>query len=182
MNRDFKGGLDNVIIAYNDGADSPRLQRCKNDGRSSLVWFFARGKLIRVIGRFGFERASVSTSDWLNGCAVLFISVGDVRIGNIRSTVGERQSTDATLVTGSLVFFDTFPRFCEYCAAEYTSSWSFCGTVCENQSEQRMLFSRCGLCVCKTMEGATLVDDREGITFDVELCVPWDGSRSCGRY
>ena len=24
------------------------------------------------------------------------------------------------------------------------------------------------------MEGAALVDDRVGVTFDVELCVPWD--------
>ena len=24
------------------------------------------------------------------------------------------------------------------------------------------------------MEGAALVDDRSGVTFDVELCIPWD--------
>ena len=46
--------------------------------------------------------------------------------------------------------------------------------VCENQSEHRLLFRRGGLCMCKTMEGAALVDDRAGITFDVELFVPWD--------
>ena len=28
--------------------------------------------------------------------------------------------------------------------------------------------------VCQTMEGAALVDDRSGVTFDVELCIPWD--------
>ena len=28
--------------------------------------------------------------------------------------------------------------------------------------------------VCQTMEGAALVDDRSSITFDVELCIPWD--------
>ena len=71
------------------------------------------------MGRFGSGRAPVSASDWLNRCAVLFISVGDVRIGYIRRAVGEGQSTDAAPVTGSLVFFDTFPRFYEYCAAEY---------------------------------------------------------------
>ena len=100
--------------------------------------------------------------------------VGDVRIGHIRGAVGKGQSTDAAPVTGSLVFFDTFPRFYEYCAAEYTLSWSFCGTVCENHSEHRLLLRRSGLCVCKTMEGAALVDDHAGIMFDVELCVPWD--------
>ena len=28
--------------------------------------------------------------------------------------------------------------------------------------------------VCQTMNGAALVDDRSGVTFDVELCIPWD--------
>ena len=28
--------------------------------------------------------------------------------------------------------------------------------------------------VCQMMEGAALVDDRSGVTFDVELCIPWD--------
>ena len=28
--------------------------------------------------------------------------------------------------------------------------------------------------VCQTMSGAALVDDRSGVTFDVELCIPWD--------
>ena len=49
---------------------------------------------IRVIGRFGSRRVSVNASDWLNGCAVLFISVGGVRIGYIRSAVCIRQEGD----------------------------------------------------------------------------------------
>ena len=28
------------------------------------------------------------------------------------------------------------------------------------------------------MEGAALVDDRSGVTFDVELCVPWDAPKA----
>ena len=28
--------------------------------------------------------------------------------------------------------------------------------------------------VCQTMNGAALVDDRSGVMFDVELCIPWD--------
>ena len=38
----------------------------------------------------------------------------------------------------------------------------------------KILFRRGGLCVCMRMEGVALVNDRAGITFDVELCVPWD--------
>ena len=28
--------------------------------------------------------------------------------------------------------------------------------------------------VCQTMDGAALVDDRSGVTFRAELCIPWD--------
>ena len=28
------------------------------------------------------------------------------------------------------------------------------------------------------MEGAALVDDRSGVTFDAELCIPWDAPRA----
>ena len=28
--------------------------------------------------------------------------------------------------------------------------------------------------VCQTMSGSALMDDRSGVTFDVELCIPWD--------
>ena len=47
--------------------------------------------------------------DWLYGCAVLFVPVGDVRIGYIKSAVGRGESTDAAPVTESLVLY-TFPR------------------------------------------------------------------------
>ena len=28
--------------------------------------------------------------------------------------------------------------------------------------------------MCQTMDGAALVDDRSGVTFTAELCIPWD--------
>ena len=35
--------------------------------------------------------------------------------------------------------------------------------------------SCCGeLLLCRTMDGVALADDRSGITFTAELCVPWD--------
>ena len=44
----------------------------------------------------------------------------------------------------------------------------------ENLRAQEQLL-RCGvLPVHRTMEDAELVDDHVGVTFDVELCVPWD--------
>ena len=44
----------------------------------------------------------------------------------------------------------------------------------ENLRAQEQLLPRGVLAVYRTMEGAALVDDRVGVTFDVELCVPWD--------
>ena len=75
---------------------------------------------------------------------------------------------NAAPVTGLL----TFLRFFKYCAAGYNSSWTFCDTVYEDGSANRHLISDSVLSVFTTMEGAALVDDRAGVTFDVELCVP----------
>ena len=99
--------------------------------------------------------APATDADWLYGCAVLFIPAGDVRIGYI------------------LVFY-TFLRLYDYCAAGYTLSWTFCDTVVDNLRASQQLLRRGVLSVYRTMEGAALVDDRLGVTFDVELCVPWD--------
>ena len=112
-------------------------------------------------------------ADWLYGCAVLFVPVEDVRIGHIRSAVGRGQSTDAAPVTESLVLY-TLLRLYDYCAAGYTLSWTFCDTVLENLHAPEQWLRRGILPVYRTMEGAALVDDRVGVTFDVELCVPWD--------
>ena len=41
MNRNFKGGLDNVVIAYNDRVDNPGLQWCAGDPGDGAVRFCA---------------------------------------------------------------------------------------------------------------------------------------------
>ena len=173
MNRNFKGGMDNVMMEYNDTVDSRGLQRCADGHHSSLAHASARDKPIWEKGRFGYVDTPVPDADWLYRCAVLFVPVGDVRIGYIKSAIDRGQSTDAAPVTESLVLY-TFLRLYDYCAAGYTRNWTFCDTVFENRRAQEHLL-RCGvLPVYRTMEGAALVDDRMGVTFDVELCVPWD--------
>ena len=54
---------------------------------------------------------------------------------------------------------------------------TFCNTVFENLRAQEQLLRRGVLPVYRKMEGAALVDDRVGVTFDVELCVPWDARK-----
>ena len=65
-------------------------------------------------------------------------------------------------------------RLYNYCAAGYTLSWTFCDTVLKNLRVQELLLRRGVFPVYRTMEGAALAEDRVGVTFDVELCVPWD--------
>ena len=112
-------------------------------------------------------------ADWLYRCTVLSVPVEDVGIGLIRSAVDRGQSTDATPVTESLVLY-TFLHLYDYCAAGYTLSWTFCDMVLENLRASEQWLRRGILPVYRTMEGAALVEDRVGVTFDVELCVPWD--------
>ena len=67
-------------------------------------------------------------------------------------------------MTGSLVFSAPLDCLNDYCAAECASGWLFC----------EIFIWGVGLYWTKTMEGAALVEDRAGITFGVELYVPWD--------
>ena len=119
-------------------------------------------------------RASVGCCDWLKGCAVIFVAVGRVWIGYIRSTLWGGSSTDATPVTGSLVSFTLLDCLNDSCAAECTSGWLFCGTTCVCFARGEILILEVGLYWTKRMEGAALVEDCAGITFGVELFVPWD--------
>ena len=171
MNWNFKGGTNNVMIKYNDTVDSRRLQQCAVDKHSSLAHASARDKPIRDKGRFGYVDTPVPDADWLYMCTVRFVPVGDIRIGYLRSAVDREQSTDAAPVTESQVLY-TILRLYKYCAAGYTLSWTFCNTVLKNLRDQELLLHCGDFPVYRTMEGAALVEDCVGVTFDVELCVP----------
>ena len=60
------------------------------------------------------------------------------------------------------------------CDTGFTSTWTFCVTVQNIICGEE--FTRCSgdLSVFQTMDGAALVDDRSGVTFTAELCIPWD--------
>ena len=52
--------------------------------------------------------------------------------------------------------------------------WTFCITVRNNISGEDFTRRCSDFSVCQTMDGAALVDDRSGVTFRAELCIPWD--------
>ena len=115
----------------------------------------------------------VRDADWSVEYSVGLIPVGDIRIEYLRDPVDRGQSADAAPLTELLIFY-TLLHVYNYCAAGSALSWTFCNTVWNNISVEE-LTRRCNdFPVCQTMNGAALVDDRSGVTFDVELCIPWD--------
>ena len=62
----------------------------------------------------------------------------------------------------------------------FTSVWTFCITVWDNISGEEFTRHCSDLSVCQTMDGAALVDDRSGVTFRAELCIPWDAAEASG--
>ena len=105
--------------------------------------------------------------------SVGLIPVGDIRIEYIRDPVDRGQSTDAAPLTDLLIFY-TLLHVYNYCAAGSALSWTFCNTVWNNISVEELTRRCCDFPVCQTMNGAAFVADRSGVTFDVELCIPWD--------
>ena len=77
-------------------------------------------------------------------------------------------------VTGLLVFSAPLDNLDVYCAAEFASCWIFCGTDCVWLAGFGLLFRRVSVYWIMVREGAALVENRAGITFGVELYIPWD--------
>ena len=106
-------------------------------------------------------------------CAVDF-SPGGVWIGYIRPVLWDRSLIDAAPVTGSLVSSALFDCLDVYCAAGFTSCLTFCRTDCVLLAGFVLSLQRVGECGTMTTNGVALAEDRVGITFGVELYVPWD--------
>ena len=128
---------------------------------------------IRVKGRFGCSDSPVRDADWSDGRSVGVSPVGDVRIEYIGDAFSQGQSTDAAPLT-ELIDFYTFLQTYSDCATGFTSNWTFCITVRDNIRGEEFTRRGSDNSVCQTMDGAALVDDRSGVTFSAELCIPWD--------
>ena len=77
-------------------------------------------------------------------------------------------------MTGSLVFSALLDCLDVYCATGFTSCRTFCSTDCVLLSGFVLSLRRVSKYWTMATEGAALVDNRAGITFGVELYVPWD--------
>ena len=83
------------------------------------------------------------------------------------------QSPDAAPLT-ELRDLNTLLHIYSDCATGFYLIWTVSITVRISLGVEEVT-SCCGdLLLCQTMDGAALADDRSGITFTAELCVPWD--------
>ena len=160
-----------VIMLDRDENNSP--QRCACMRRTSLGVLSTGRVPLMVIGRIDCGGGPVDYSDWTRVCSTVDFSPGGVRIGYIRGALWDRYSTDAAPVTGSLVFSALFVCQDVYCA-EFASCRIFRSTDCVLLSGFGLSFRRVSECWTMATEGAALVENRAGITFGVELYVPWD--------
>ena len=173
MNENFKGGLNNVMLRNKDPVDSRYHQRCVDNRHETGTRASVYKKPIRVRGRFGCLYSPVRDADWSDVCSVDLSPVGDVRIEYIGDESDQEQSTDAAPLT-ELQDLYTLLHIYSDCATGFTSVWTICVTVQDIVCGEDFTRRGSDLSVCQTMDGAALVDDRSGVTFTAELCIPWD--------
>ena len=128
---------------------------------------------IRVRGRFGCWCRPVRSADWLDVRPVDGGPVGtDVWIKYIGDSFSRYQSSDAAPLT-EVHDINIILHISSDCFARLCSTRFVCLTVRITRSLEEVL--RCGgvLSLCQTMDGAALANDRSGITFTADLCVPW---------
>ena len=115
----------------------------------------------------------VRDADWSDVCSVDLSPVGDVRIEYKGDESDQEQSTDAAPLT-ELQDLYTLLHIYSDCATGFTSGWTICVTVQDIVCGEDFTRRGSDLSVCQTMDGVALVDDRSGVTFRAELCIPWD--------
>ena len=173
MNENFKGGLNNVMLRNKDPVDSRCHQRCVDNRHAMGTRASGNDKLIRVKGRFGCLYSPVRDADWSVVRSVDLSPAGDVWIEYIGDEFDQRQSTDAAPLT-KLQDLYTLLHIYSDCVTGFTSIWTFCVTVQDINCGEEFTQHGSYLSMCQTMDGAALVDNRSGVTFRAELCIPWD--------
>ena len=83
-------------------------------------------------------------------------------------------SLDAVPVTGSLLFYAPVCCLAVWCAAEMSLKVLLGGTVCIWLAGRELFFRQVGVSSVMAADSAAAAGDWTGITFDVELVIPWD--------
>ena len=151
--------------------DSGRRCVCTSDTQPAA--HPAAGLLLALICRRAFVGGSVGRADWPHALGAVDNPPGGVWIDFIRRTLEDSQSIVAVPVTGSLV-----PTTLFSCRdANYTDIYSIC-IVCSTDwvlpAGYQVLLPEYAECGTMDADGFSIVDNRAGVTFGIELYVPWD--------
>ena len=171
---DFKDTLHNVMLRNRAKMISHDIPWGEDNGPVRATRASVDIRPIRVRGRFGCLCHPVQGADWLDVRPVDGGPVGtDVWIKYIDDSFSQYQSSDAAPLTEVqdiyIILHINSDCFAGLCSTRIVSF-----TVRVTRCLEEVL--RCGgvLSLCQTMDGAALADDRSGITFTADLCVPWD--------
>ena len=130
--------------------------------------------LLALIGHRASVDGSVSHADWSHVIGAVDASPGGVWIDYIRQALGDSQSIVAVPVTGSLVSPALFSCRDAICTARSSLYWTVCGTDWVLPAGYQVLLLEFVECWIMDPDGFSIVDNRAGVTFGVELYVPWD--------
>ena len=134
---------------------------------------FSAGRIsLALIG----HRAYVGSccADWSCMDGTVEISPGGFRIDYIRPGLEDGQSIVATPVTGSLVSSTLFSCRDVSHTARSALIWTFCGTDWVLPAGYKVLLQKISERWTMDADGLSVVDNRAGVTFGVELYVPWE--------
>ena len=134
----------------------------------------AGGKSLALIGHRASVGGSVSHADWSRVIGADYTSPGGVWIDYIRQALGDSQSIVAVPVNGSLVSPTLFSCRDVICTARSSLYWTVCGTDWVLPAGYQVLLLKFVECWIMDADGFSIVDNRVGVTFGVELYVPWD--------
>ena len=117
---------------------------------------------------------SVDCSDWPCADCVVDFSPGEVGISYIRPGLWTDSLIDAAPVTGSLIYSALSDCLIVLCTAGFSSKWTSCSTDFVLLAVLELYVRRVDNFRTMAADGAALAEVRAGITFGVELYVPWD--------
>ena len=167
--KDFKETLNNVMCVYWTGLIRLDIPWGEDNRPVRATRASVDTGLIRARGRFGCWGRPVRSADSMDDGPV----GTDIGIKYIGDSLCGYQSTDAAPLTG---VHDTYVNLHIYsdCFARLCSTRIVYLTVWINWSLEEVV--QCGVIssLSQTMDGAALANDRSGITFTADLCVPWD--------
>ena len=134
----------------------------------------AAGLSLALIGCRASVGGSVGCADWPRVLGAVDNPPGGVWIDCIRRTLEDSQSIVAVPVTGSLIPPTLFSCRDANCTDRSSIFCIVCGTDWVLPAGYQVLLPEYAECGTMDIEWFSIVDNRAGVTFGVELYVPWD--------